>query len=131
MKTNIDKYESEKVWVKLIFWTGLIMWIFIYLQFSTNLYSDVIFSVIDDNVAMNVWCFLFGTLMLLPIFFVKDNFKSWIKIPIIFFVLAAANLFLREESRQLDFFMTGPRPTTLYIYTIGFMWSLFIIFKNK
>ena len=138
MKTNtLDKYERERRWVKGVFWITLLSHGYIYYLLPYLGYNFCDWSTSNKwwcnfSLYQNSYFFSCYIVLFIPIFFINSkNFKSWVKIPIIFSILGAIDIFLRKDSSQLDFFMIGPGPTIIYIYIIGFVWSLVIAFRNR
>ena len=82
-------------------------------------------------IVQNLWIFSLGFILLLPILYTKQNTNKYIHIPTTILILSALNLTLRPEVVGLDFLLTGPRPTTIYLYVIGVLWYIVVYIKNR
>ena len=129
-------YTNEIKVIKGLFCFTLISHISIYYILPYLNYDICNWSITDGwwcnfSLYQNMYFFSWYMTLLAQVYLVSSKkFMTWLKVVVVFILLQAANLFLREDINN-DFFMMGPGPTAIYIYTIGFVWSLFIIFKNR
>ena len=131
MKTNIDKYESEKVWVKGVFWGMFISHLTIYyiLPYFNYEVCDHFIKFCDNYYYVNFYFFSFIFIPLSIVFFMKRNYVIYRYIIMITIFLSYVNL-LREPVYD-DYFAIGPRPTALYIYIISTIVSLVYLYKQR
>ena len=134
MKTNtLDKYEGERKVVKGVFWFTLISHISIYYilpYLNYDICAGILSGFCKNFYYIKSFYLSLIFVFLLPVFFMNKNiFVKW---KIVFYIISIATIInlLRDETYN-DFLSIGYMPTAIYIYTIGFVWSLFIIFKNR
>ena len=131
MKNILNKKENrEKVVIKITFYISFFIFIFVIFLAFLNIDLENVCMFECTKFIQDVWIYSFIFITLLPIFFVKNYYK-WRHIAIYTLILAGLNLLIRPRISGLDYLLIGPRPTTIYIYIISTVVSIFYIYKER
>ena len=126
-----NKYAKEKIIIKIflmiIFLSNILIYnVAPYLGYQI---CEKFVILCDSYFYVKFFFFSWIFVPLFSIFFIKKYYNKWRILMLLTLIFSILNL-LRDPLYN-DYLLIGPRPTTIYIYIISTVVSIFYIYKER
>ena len=132
MKNILNKKEErEKMVIKIVLIIILICHIVVYniMPYLGYQICEKFVILCDGYFYVKFFFFSWIFVPLFSIFFIKKYYNKWRILMLLTLIFSILNL-LRDPLYN-DYLLIGPRPTTIYIYIISTVVSIFYIYKER
>ena len=132
MKNILNKKEErEKMIIKIVLIIILICHIVVYniMPYLGYQICEKFVILCDGYFYVKFFFFSWIFVPLFSIFFIKKYYNKWRILMLLTLIFSILNL-LRDPLYN-DYLLIGPRPTTIYIYIISTVVSIFYIYKER